>query len=78
MATKYPVRSSAHDGTIPSPKAYTKPMRCPNGVGHIVIWFGAFNRIEDGEVVAVVDDYRCLTCGEFITTVTTITKCDGE
>lgn len=58
------IRSKASDNTIKRPFSRIT-VRCPDCKSRSTMWFSVFSRYDEQKnATVVVDDYRCLECGE--------------
>jgi len=67
------VRSKASDSTIKRPFARENVV-CPFCSSKQTMWFSVFSRFDESKnATVVIDDYRCLNCGDFIEVHTIVT-----
>lgn len=66
------LRNKASDSSIKRPFA-REELCCPECGSKYTMWFSVFSRYnEQKDATEVVDDYRCLNCGEFFETHTLV------
>ena len=67
------LRSPVSERGVSAPRAKGR-MRCSHCHSHMVVWFQCWQWHHDGtDIWYLVDDYRCLHCGEFVSLKTPIT-----
>lgn len=67
------LRSKASDNSIKRPFSRIS-VRCPDCKSRATMWFSVFSRYDEHQdATIVIDDYRCLECGELFAIHTKVT-----